>query len=188
MFRLSFIITTILVILLVWTGVLEVRVHPEKLGNVSSTLAGVFSHGDILQTLKVQAIKIKREGELWLIKEDNKKVEVVTKYVKKDSDDLGKILEENKDDPKKILPQVELLSSSIKRLRDLEKSVTDETIKAYSGDFADAFSQAQKALDRLKEVQKEQEKLQEKFNEATWLLEDGVKEQPTPEATREPEH
>src|SRR3989344_2820877 len=99
-------------------GVLEVKVHTDKLSSIPGVIMGMVQNGSCYEKGRQYITSLKRTGEFMIIKDEKQRLELAAGYIEADAQRLNSLLEEKKS-AETIMPQAELLSISIERAGDL---------------------------------------------------------------------
>lgn len=160
--------------ILIFTGVLEVKVHPEQLANVFPALAGAGNDNALVEKARVQTTTLKRQAEQLIIQDDEKKLELAVVYVQEDAQRLQELMAEDRDNPTNLMPQAKLLLASIERVRSQAQEAPVKVVADLKSESKEAFTQAHEAYASLKELRSEYAPLEEEFTRLTRSLEEQV--------------
>lgn len=170
MFRISAFLLIIIIIALIWFGVLEVKIHPDKLGQLPGTALSFLDRQDLGEQIRVGTIRVKRSLELqFLAREDERKAELALMYLETDTQRLSEIIKDKANTPQLLVPQIQLLTGSIKRVKDLEEQ--GKLDGHFEAEANKKLTQAQLVLDQLKDAQAKNKSQQEKLDKAVGELE-----------------
>ena len=148
-------------------GVLEVRIHPDRLAQVPARVTAIVTDKATQESMKVRFTNIKRSAEQWIIKDDAKKMELAIAYINTDATKTSQLISEQQGNPATVVPQAELLVASIERAAELAGSIPADQLAEASSDTKNAFQNAQAALTELQQTQAEYEALQQRFATVT---------------------
>jgi len=155
---------------LVVGGVLEITVHPEAAASLPQQITGLVGGASGAESTRAWLTGVKRKGEQWIIQDDSQKLSIATGYIASDADRLLGLMQDKPADASTVLPQAELLLKSIEQARDVIETAEVGAIAEAREDAHSALVAASQALDRLKELEAEQEALHERFNRTTSAL------------------
>ncbi len=143
-------------------GVIEVQFHADKLASLPGNIAKIAADGSLLEKGRILGTRVKREGEFWLIRDEEQRLEIATKYVESDAKHLNELLAD--DQPvEKIMPSAELLMGSIERASDITEKASSENIAAWQSEAKTAFNTAATTVQRLKETHEDYKEIEQKF-------------------------
>lgn len=159
---------------LLYGGVLEVKVHPGRLGELPAKLAALAKNKAAVEQGKVLVTQLKRRGEKLLIQDKKKRLELAVLYVQQDAKHLQELAARPSEDPAKLLPQAKLLMSSIDAVRVMAQDAPAEAISTLKQPSIEAFQAAQHALASLKDLHTEYQALRDEFARLTGVLEEHI--------------
>lgn len=159
--KLTFIALVAIVIGIVG-GVIEVQFHADKLASLPGNLARVTADGSLLEKGRILATRLKREGEFWIIRDEQQRLEIATKYVESDAKHLNDLLTDE-EPVEKIMPSAELLMTSIERASDVTKKASADNLAAWQSEAKTAFNAAATTVQRLKETHEGYKEIEQKF-------------------------
>lgn len=149
---------------LIWTGAIEVKLNNDKLASAPLAAKQMATDKTLYQQAGIFATKYKREFEQYLVKDDDKKLELALEYVKTDSESLSKLIN-NKADAKLLAQEAELLSASLEKSKGLMDKVSIDTVANIRDVARGSFTQARSALtavqDRLAQNKESNGKLEQ---------------------------
>ena len=163
-----------LLVILVLGGVIEIRVHPEAIVSLPQRIGELAGNAGAGESARAWVTEVKRSTEQWIVKDDHQKLTIAAGYITSDANRLLGLIAEEPGDPATILPQAELLLDSIERARDIISAADIDAIAEAREDAHAALSSAAGALNKLKELEAEQEALHERFQETTQALADRI--------------
>lgn len=187
------IVLGLVVAVLIVGGVLEVQVHPERLGQVPGKVISYVTQPSTQARARVLLTDLKRRGEQLLIKDEAKRTRLALLYVTQDAARLQEQLASG--DPAQLLPQADLLADSIAGATTKLDRASLETISALKDESREAISAAQESLEALQREQEKYQSVQEKFAAVTAAIREhlealrpgslkpdvaGVKDEPPP--------
>lgn len=138
---------------LIISGILEVQVHPERVGNLKASL-GTVDGGSARATIETQALLLKRRTEQWFIKDERRRTELALLAVKDDINTIRTILEQPTPSLDALTPKIQLLNQSLARVDELAQEVSIDTLasmKAQSHELLQAARELHEGLARLSE-------------------------------------
>ncbi len=159
----------------IYMGVIEVKFHVEKLGNISAITQGVGSWQDVLAKAQYYGTVWKRDAERHFASSPDAKFNLDITYLKTDTNNLAKALDA-KAGINVIVTKSRLLSETVNRTKDEMKTVSKDEIAKVRDDALKALAQAQVQLDRLKGVANQ-------YKQAQDQLEQIIQSSPTPTPT-----
>lgn len=135
----------------IYMGVIEVKFHGEKLGNISAITQGIGSWQDVVAQAEYYGILGKRTAERYFASSADAKFNLDITYVKADTKSLAKALDAH-DGVKSIVLKATLLSDTLNKAKDEMKDVSKDGMAKIRDDALKGFADAQVQLDRLKAV------------------------------------
>jgi hypothetical protein len=176
-------------------GALEVKFHPEALGDVPGRVLAFTTEQGVLERGRVLLTRAKRIGEQALLRDASRKTEVSLLYIQNDADRLKELMNSGKKEVGDLQPQAELLTDSVQGLNKL----SFDDIARHKDKAQESIATAVEALSQLKAIQQAQQAAQEQLARVTASLEEqldpftsgivaGTKNNPTtsPTPTLEP--
>jgi len=170
------ILSIIALAVLIWGGVIEVRFSASKLGEVPGKVIGLFQGQSSLASVTSWGTNVKRDGETWIIKDEQQRIQVALGYIKNDAERLIEVKEDVETETSDVLIQADLLLDSVSRVDEISGRATADNVASLREEIKDAFRTARSALDELKELQEEYSSLRERFATATQSIEWNVGE------------
>lgn len=159
---------------LIYFGVIEIRFHkPTDVGSVSGAANTIIKEKTTLEKGRAYLISLKRRGELLFIRDKEKRLVLALLYVKNDASRLQELMAAGTS-PESLLPQAELLVSSLNRVRTAAEKAPVEVVASMKQESAAAFAAAQRALSNLREENEEYETIRDEFNRLTVSLEEQI--------------
>ncbi len=133
---------------LMFSGVLEVQVHPDKIGGLGSKFAELTHGQRWASSLSYYFTQAKRAGEQKLIGDNNKRLDLALEYVHEDSRAIADNLLADTDTTA-LTYDVDLLQASIQHTKDaLEKASADDLV-ARQADITASFQSAAASFRQL---------------------------------------
>ncbi len=167
---LSLLIVAALVALTI-SGVLEIKVHPEKVSGVPDKISSLVKDKGTLEKGRVYATGLKRRGEQFIIQDKEKRLELALLYVSTDAARLRELLNESENAPEVFLPRAELLIASLEQVRVRAEETPVEVVASLKQESVKSFQSARQALGQLQELHNEYANIQEEFARLTQSLE-----------------
>lgn len=101
---------------LIWTGILEINVKPEKVSNLPGSGISETTKSPLLEKARAFGVKGARKAELFFAENDDQKMEVILGFVEKDSKRLQEMMEVGRT-AAEVKPQAQLLVESLRQAR-----------------------------------------------------------------------
>jgi len=152
-------------------GVLEIKVHPEKISGVPVKVSSLVKDKNTLEKGIVYATALKRRGEQFIIQDKEKRLELALLYVSTDAARLRELLNKSENAPEIFLPRAELLIASLEQVRARAEKTPIEVVVSLRKESAKSFQSARQALGQLQELHDEYANIQEEFARLTQSLE-----------------
>lgn len=160
-------------IILFLSGVVEIRVKPDKISAVPGTIAQLTKDKASLAQAKVYLTRLVRKGELLFAEGPRQKMELVLGYVEADSSKLAQSLS-SQAEPKKVIAQAELLASSLEQAKKQAQDLSAEDLATLEERAKQAHLKAQGTLASLQALQQEYQSYQEQLTDIAESLEEEV--------------
>lgn len=160
----------ILIVLGVFTGVFEVKVHLDKLGSAPATLQKVVGDGSFVSQAEYQITIWKRKAEIAIASTDSKKFDHFMKYVESDTKRLKETLDASKD-PEIIIMHSNLLKESVESAKVSIEKLSDAELQKVRDAWVRILASANIELTRLTVLAKEYKEFQEKIEKNAPVLE-----------------
>lgn len=160
---------------LIVSGVLEVKIHPDKIAGISKNTLGLFKDQSMIEKSRAFFVKIKRRGEQFIIRDKEKRLELALLYVEKDAERLNTLIKEDKE-ASYLLPSSQSLIASLNLVRSTAEEAPVEVVASLKDKSQKAFSSAQETLGELKDIHEQYEAIQEEFTRLTESLEKQIGE------------
>lgn len=135
----------------IYLGVIEVKFHPDKLGNLSTITQGVGSWQDVVAKAEYYGTIGKRTAERYFASSADAKFTLDIAYVREDANSLAKALDAH-DGVNSIVLKATSLSDTLNRTKSEMKDVSKDGIAKVRDDALKVFADAQIQLNRLKAV------------------------------------
>ncbi len=186
------------IVALIFGGVVEVKVHPDKIAGLSKNTLNIFKDQSVVEKGRAIFIKFKRRGEQFIIRDKEKRLELALLYVEKDAERLNDLIKEDKD-ASYFLPASQALIESLNLVRSTAEDAPVDVVASLKTKSQDAFSSAQETLGELKDIHGQYEAIQNEFTRLTESLEkqignleleekeDNKEEENNEEPSKEPE-
>jgi hypothetical protein len=181
--RATFLFALVTFAVLVLTGAIEVKVNMNRLMALPREGARLVEDGSFLEQGRVYGTKIKRSLEQSFVKDDHRRAEMALLYVKSDIARVNELLEKYPDQPSKVLPQLGLLTESVKRLQNFKDEQPNSWLAA---DTQKVLAEAAAVQEKLRAKQKELSESQENFTKATESFEAELGSEGEESATKTP--
>ena len=152
------------------SGVLEVRVYPDKLSGVTEQATETIKSKAVWEKARKGAVNIKRKGEGYFVKDSEKKMEVVVGYVDADAKRLIELAEKGVS-PNILTPQAQLLAKSVQKAGWQANELSDEQLVNVAETSQNALQNAVTALKKLQKLEKEYEEYKDQLSSITSVLE-----------------
>lgn len=153
----------------IFGGVLEVKLHPEKLSALPGNISGLIQDGSLVERGRRYVTSLKRTGEFWLIRDERQRLEIATNYISVDAGRLDRLLEDNSQ-PTVILPQAELLAESMERAKNITGKASVDTVASLQTETKTALREAATTVKRLTETHADYQELEQKFATIVGIL------------------
>ncbi len=160
--------------ILIVSGVVEVRIHPDRIANVPAALTAATKDQTLVERGRRQLIALKRSGEQLIVRDQAKRLELAILYVKEDAKRLQSLLTAHKDNSRYLLPQAELLLASIEQVRTQAQEAPVKVVADLKEESREAFTLAYQAYADIKELREEYAALQKEFARLTSSLEEQI--------------
>lgn len=175
MSKINVIIVIGVIIILILSGVLEVKFHPDKLKDVPVFLEKVIPKGAAMEKIRVGAVRLKRRGEEYIIKDRDRQLEVKLGYISTDAVRLQDALLSDKPLSEAIVPQGQLVVDDLKEVTRRAESTSLNKIEELKDISAKAFKDADEVYKILKKRVGEEEGVSPRIKELLTALEDQLK-------------
>ncbi len=164
----------VLVAVLMVGGVLEVRIHLDRIADVPGALIAFVSKPTTQAKARVLYTNIKRKGEQLIVRDEEKKTKLALLYVKQDSARLQEMV--GTAESEALLPQAQLLADSMARVKTQLETVSLDTLGALKDDSREALAAAEETLKQLDHERERYTAVQEKFSSITVAIENSLSE------------
>lgn len=162
----------VLVAVLMVGGVLEVRIHLDKIADVPGALIAFVSKPTTQAKARVLFTNIKRKGEQLIVRDEEKKTKLALLYVKQDSAKLQEMV--GTAEPEALLPQAQLLADSMARVKTQLDAVSLDTLGALKDESREALGAAEETLKQLDRERERYTAVQERFSSITVAIENSL--------------
>lgn len=146
-------------------GVLEVKVHPDRITQVPGQVISFATQPTTQARARVLFTDLKRRGEQLIIKDESKRTKLALLYVSQDAAKLQEMM--SSADAAALLPQAELLANSITRMNKQLDTASLETVASLKDESREALAAAQETLLVLQKEKERYQSVQEKFAAVT---------------------
>ena len=168
-----FIVAFVAVLLL--TGIIEVKVQPQKYIDIPSIANSVVKEKTTVEKGRAYMVGAKRKVELFVIRDKEKRLVLSLLYVKTDAARLKELIAKQVTAPA-LLPQAELLVNSIDLVRKNAEKAPVSVVAGMKAESTKSFALAQEALGGLQEQYEQFEIIREEFTRLTESLEKQIGE------------
>lgn len=162
-----------LVSVLLLTGIVEVKVQPQKYIDIPDIASSVVKEKTTVEKGRTYLVGVKRKIELFVIQDKEKRLVLSLLYVKTDAERLKELIAKQVTAPA-LLPQAELLISSIDLVRKNAEKAPVEVVAGMKAESTKSFTLAQEALGGLQMQYEQFEVIHKEFNRLTTSLEDQI--------------
>ncbi len=173
MSRLAIIIAAAVIAVLIVSDVIEIKLNPERLAQVTTAMNQSASSKGVLAEVRSFGVRLKRKGELFLADNANRKMVLSLGYVETDTERLNSIID-TEETPKAIVPQAELLVDSLQQVKDFTAAASADALAEVTDRSREVLAAASTSLERLKQLQEEYQWYQERLADVTSNLEGEV--------------
>lgn len=156
------------------SGVVEIKIHPDRITQIPAALTTATKDKAFIEKGKIQFIVLKRWGEQFVIRDTTKQLELAVVYVKEDAKRLETLLTAYGDNPEYVVPQAELLLTSIKRVRTQAQEASVKVVADLKDESREAFTLADKAYSHMSKLRDEYSAIQKEFAQLTASLEEQI--------------
>jgi hypothetical protein len=150
-------------------GVLEIKIHPDQLAAAPGRVLGFVTDKGTIEKARTLGVKLKRQTEQAVTKDDTQKFTLALGYMQSDADRLQDLTDEG-GEAETVVPQAQLLSESVERVRSQGEKVSVDTLTSQHDISREAFAKAQASLARLDELRSAHADLQAQFERITTAL------------------
>jgi len=168
---LLFIAAFIAVLLL--TGIVEVKFQPQKYIDIPGIASTVIKEKTTVEKGRAYLVNVKRKAELFIVQDKEKRLVLSLLYVKTDAERLKELISKNISAPA-LLPQAELLVTSIDLVRKNAEKAPVEVVADMKNESTKSFTLAQQALSGLQDQYEQFEEIHSEFTRLTESLEDQI--------------
>ena len=162
-----------LVSVLFLTGIVEVQFHPQKYVDIPEIANNIISEKTTLEKGRTYTVSIKRKAELFIVQDKEKKLVLSLLDVKTDAERLKELINREVTAPA-LLPQAELLVSSIDLVRKNAEKAPVEVVASLKEESSKSFSIAQEALSGLQGQYEQFATIHAEFTRLTESLESQI--------------
>jgi len=173
MSKLLILFVTAIVCVLFLTGMVEVKFHPQKYVDIPALTNNIISEKTTLEKGRAYTIAIKRKAELFIVQDKEKRLVLSLLYVKTDAQRLKDLIAKKVTAPA-LLPQAELLVSSIDLVRKNAEKAPVAVVASLKVESSKSFTIAQEALSGLQGQYEEFETIHGEFTRLTESLESQI--------------
>lgn len=166
-----FVVAIICVLFL--TGMVEVQFHPQKYLDIPAITNNLLSEKTTVEKGRTYAVSVKRKAELFIVQDKEKRLVLSLLYVKTDAERLKDLISRKVTAPT-LLPQAELLVSSIDLVRKNAEKAPVEVVASLKTESSKSFAIAQEALSGLQGQYEQFETIHGEFTRLTQSLESQI--------------
>lgn len=163
----------------IFTGAIEVKINPSKLGNLPTAIGQAVGDGNIVSQAEYYFTTWKRKAEIAIPNSDDKKFDLYMKYVEQDTKTLQEALDAKKG-PETIIIKSRLLNESLEAAKKAVEDISDEAIAKVRDAWLKVLAGANQQLGRLAGLADEYKKYQEKIEKIVPTATPDSKASPTP--------
>jgi len=149
----------VLVVLLAVSGVVEVKVNASKFEGAPARIKSVVMDKVATNKVKAWLVNVKRDGEQWLIKDEQKKFELALLYVEQDVEALKQMVDDESFDGEAVVVQAELLEKSVNRVKSVAETVSVEVMAGAKDSSKETFGLVSDMLKQVVELVEDEEEL-----------------------------
>jgi len=154
----------------VLSGVVEISFHADQLAAAPNRLLSLVTNEQTLESLRAQAVRLKRAVEQKIISDQDRQLELALHYAQTDANRLQDMIEDDPDNLDQLIPQSQLLADSLDRLQANSGHYSEATLARFTDQSAVTFDQARSALALLEEARQTHQNISTKLKEITELL------------------
>ena len=169
---LIFFMAAILAVLIL-TGIVEIKFHPQEYVNIPALTNNILNEKTTLEKARTYTVAIKRKAELFIVQDKEKRLVLSLLYVKTDAERLKDLIDKKVSAPA-LLPQAELLVSSIDLVRKNAEKAPVEVVASLKAESSKSFAIAKEALSGLQGQYEQFETIHSEFTRLTQSLESQI--------------
>lgn len=169
---LIFFLAAVLAVLIL-TGIVEIKFHPQEYVNIPALTNNILNEKTTLEKARTYTISLKRKAELFIVQDKEKRLVLSLLYVKTDAERLKDMIDKKVTAPA-LLPQAELLVSSIDLVRKNAEKAPVEVVASLKAESSKSFAIAQEALSGLQGQYEQFETIHSEFTRLTQSLESQI--------------
>ena len=163
MSKLTILALLIIVAALIFSGVIEIKVFPSRIVEAPKRIKETVFDKSFIARSRVLGVNLKRTGEQLLVRDEEKKIDLVLLYVQLDAERLSKLVDEQAD-INQLTIEGTLLAKSLERVRDVTKTAPEDTLDAIKDEATKTMTSAQEALALLSKQAEQLKESQEQFS------------------------
>lgn len=157
---------------LVIGGVVEFKVHPDRIGQLPATLMGYVQEPSNLAGWGMTFTNLKRQGEQLFVRDEEKRFELSLGYVKTDAEALQEHIKDTGEHGEQALARAQLLAKSMSRVEEQLNDVPVDVLTKFKDTTRESFTLAESSLKSLKEKREAYAALEQRFGTVTEALEE----------------
>lgn len=169
---LIFFLAAVLAVLIL-TGIVEIKFHPQEYVNIPALTNNILNEKTTLEKARTYSVSLKRKAELFIVQDKEKRLVLSLLYVKTDAERLKDMIDKKVTAPA-LLPQAELLVSSIDLVRKNAEKAPVEVVASLKAESRKSFAIAQEALSGLQGQYEQFETIHSEFTRLTKSLESQI--------------
>jgi len=158
---------------LVFTGVIEIKVNPDKLSALPASLLSLSKDKSAFEKGRALMVSLKRRGEQFIITDKAKKLQLALIYVEQDAARLHQLASEE-ENATILIPQARSLIKSIELVRSRSEEAPIQSVAELKTESTTAFQDALSALGKLKDIHEQYQEIQQEFSRLTRSLEQNI--------------
>lgn len=162
--RITTIIAALAIVVLLMSGVVEVRLSPDKFSNVPGIISDAGS-GNFGQAGRL-FVSLKRKGEVFFTDSSTERLQKHLSYIETDASKLNELLN-TQESADAILGQATLLVQSLEDARNQAATIDPEQLVSLQDQSDTAITGAKQALTQLYKLQEQYQFNQERLAEIT---------------------
>lgn len=174
MSKLWFVLVLVIIVGLIWSGIVEINVNkPAQYTSFSSATNTIVKEKATYEQGRAYTVGLKRRVESFVVRDKEKRLVLSLLYVRTDAARLQKLIDSG-NSPAALLPQAQLLVSSIDQVRANAEKAPVKVVARMRKDSAQTFAAAQQALSGLQEQREEYNSIHKEFSRLTGSLEQQI--------------
>jgi len=176
MSKLWFVLLVAVIAGFIWSGIVEININkPTQYTDFSGATNTIVKEKATYEKGRTYTVGLKRKAESLVVRNKEKRLVLSLLYVRTDAARLQKLID-NGSSPATLLPQAQLLISSIEQVRTNAEKAPVKVVARMKKDSAQTFTAAQQALGGLQEQREEFDTIHDEFSRLTGSLEQQIGE------------